>query len=99
MLTAELRYYDRDKVLEKEFIRRAKIVKQDTALMQHDTETIMVTVAELRGNTDECERILAGQSRNAHILRAWKKFREKYPIHYYQVRLKRRRHVSTNSKT
>ena len=37
----------------------------------------LLVQAELRGNTDECERILAGQSRNAHILRAWKKFREK----------------------
>merc|ERR1719375_3128323 len=46
MMTAEVRYSEREKVLEESFKKRHANVQADAALLRHDTETITVSVAE-----------------------------------------------------
>merc|ERR1719487_760302 len=55
-------------------------------MMTHDTKGITTNIAELRGHCEELQRVLAGQSKGADILRAWKRMKERYPVHHYKSR-------------
>jgi hypothetical protein len=83
-LAADWRYKERADHEKHLYKRRKKWTDKQVARYGKEAEVLEKEAKELALTIDDCERMLAGQSDKAEILKRWKKIRKDYMLFYFR---------------
>lgn len=86
VIAAEVRYEQRKEEMKVLLAERKKFTKSVKGHYDTEAKQLEKEAAENHIYIYDCERVLAGQSDKAEILRSWKRFQQKYIVFFYKTR-------------